>query len=107
MALINCPSCGKKISDKAAECQHCGFGVGTASDEDLSRKANLRKYKKSHSIQNQSMVAMLMFVSGFLFMFWGDTTPADVQYQIAFGCSTVGFFWYVINRIRLIMMSKR
>ena len=24
MALINCPECGKEISDKAASCPHCG-----------------------------------------------------------------------------------
>lgn len=25
MALINCPECGKEISDKAKQCIHCGF----------------------------------------------------------------------------------
>lgn len=25
MALIQCPGCGKRISDKAAKCPHCGF----------------------------------------------------------------------------------
>lgn len=25
MALINCPECGKEISDKAKMCIHCGF----------------------------------------------------------------------------------
>ena len=24
MALINCPECGKQISDKAEKCIHCG-----------------------------------------------------------------------------------
>lgn len=25
MALINCPECGEKISDKSSACPHCGF----------------------------------------------------------------------------------
>ena len=25
MAIINCPECGKEISDKAEKCIHCGF----------------------------------------------------------------------------------
>lgn len=25
MALINCPECGKQVSDRAASCIHCGF----------------------------------------------------------------------------------
>ncbi|MDR2077025.1 MAG: zinc-ribbon domain-containing protein [Desulfovibrio sp.] len=25
MAIIACPECGKEVSDKAADCPHCGF----------------------------------------------------------------------------------
>ena len=28
MALIKCPECGHDMSDKAAQCPHCGFSVG-------------------------------------------------------------------------------
>lgn len=27
MALINCPECGKEISDKASHCIHCGCPI--------------------------------------------------------------------------------
>lgn len=27
MALIKCPECGKKVSDKANECIHCGYPI--------------------------------------------------------------------------------
>lgn len=29
MALINCPECGKEISDKAKKCIQCGYEIGT------------------------------------------------------------------------------
>ncbi len=29
MALINCPECGKKISDKAQKCIHCGYELNS------------------------------------------------------------------------------
>ena len=29
MALINCPECGKEISDKASSCPSCGYPIGT------------------------------------------------------------------------------
>ena len=29
MALINCPECGKQISDKAPACIHCGYPIQT------------------------------------------------------------------------------
>ena len=37
MALINCPRCGKQISDKANKCPHCGF-LSTLSSGQNERK---------------------------------------------------------------------
>ena len=31
MALINCPECGKEISDKSVACPHCGFPIESES----------------------------------------------------------------------------
>lgn len=33
MALINCPQCGKQVSDKAAKCPHCGLDLATLSSQ--------------------------------------------------------------------------
>ena len=33
VALINCPECGKEISDKAFACPNCGFPINTISNE--------------------------------------------------------------------------
>lgn len=106
MALTNCPSCNKKISDKAKSCQHCGFGVGEASAEDLLRKKNFLKFQKSQSIQTQSMIAMLMFIAGFGFMYWGGVQREDIQFTIAVACSVIGFCWYIVNRVRMILLKR-
>jgi len=106
MALIDCPSCNKKISDKAQSCQHCSFSLGTADAEDIARKQNLNKYLKNQKIQTQSMIAMLLFVVGFGFMYWGGAEPAGVQYNLAIGLSIVGFIWYIVNRVRLILLKR-
>lgn len=107
MALIDCPSCGKKISSKAQTCSHCGFAFGNASSEDLVRKQNLRKFQQIQSVQTQSMVAMLLFITGFAFMYWGGAQPGDTQHTVAIGCSVVGFGWYIINRVRLIFLKRK
>ncbi|NCP64285.1 MAG: zinc ribbon domain-containing protein [Paraglaciecola sp.] len=106
MALIDCPACGKKISDKAQLCSHCNFAVGSASSEDIARKTALSKYLQAQKIQNQSMVAMLLFVGGFGFMYWGDADQEDWQFKIAFALSVLGFVWYIVNRVRLIFVKK-
>ena len=32
MALINCPECGKEISDSTKICPHCGYKLKNKSD---------------------------------------------------------------------------
>lgn len=44
MALIKCPDCGKEISDRAANCIHCGCPVGSAQDGVL--RVQLNSYMK-------------------------------------------------------------
>ena len=43
MAVINCPKCRKKISDKAKTCQHCGIELNGINEEQLHniKKVNL------------------------------------------------------------------
>lgn len=106
MALVDCPSCNKKISDKSPSCPHCGFCVGEATSEDISRKQNLQKHLKSQKLQTQSMIAMLMFVTGFGFMYWGGAVPGDLQHNIAIGAAVIGFVWYIVNRVRLVLLKK-
>jgi hypothetical protein len=106
MALINCPSCRKKISDKAQSCQHCDFALGTVNAEDIERKKNLNIYFKNQRIQTQSMIAMLLFVAGFGFMYWGAAEPGGLQHNLAIGITVVGFVWYIVNRVRLIILKR-
>lgn len=41
MALINCPECGKEVSDKADVCIHCGYPL---QDETQSNKEDVPAY---------------------------------------------------------------
>ena len=106
MALIDCPSCGKKISDKATACSHCNFASGDASVEDVERKLSLQRFYKLQSLQNQSLVAIILFVAGFGFMYWGGTRPGDMQHNAAIFASVIGFIWYVVNRIRILILKR-
>ena len=56
MGLINCPECGKKISDKASSCPHCGNPI----ENDSSKRA--KKTKKEY---------LWLFIIIVLFIFVG------------------------------------
>ena len=54
MALIKCPECGSKISDKSIECIKCGYPLDSERAYPLSEKTIETKSKKDvfyrHSI---------------------------------------------------------
>lgn len=58
MALIKCPECGKRISDKARKCPNCGFPI--------KRKnvSILKKNKSNKSIFMIFTLTILFFIVG-------------------------------------------
>ena len=58
MALINCPECGKEISDKALACPSCGCPIGGTGHVKLNKTKNI------------VIIAILfVFVCGLIFVF--------------------------------------
>ncbi len=106
MAITACPSCSKPISDKAKSCSHCGFNLGSATAEDIDRKAKFAHYKAMHKLQNQSMFAILLFLMGFGFIYWGGSEPGEVQYNLSIAAAVIGFAWYAVNRVRLALVKR-
>jgi hypothetical protein len=107
MAITACPSCSKPISDKAKSCSHCGFNIGSATAEDIERKAKLAHYLAMQKLQNQSMLAILLFVAGCGFVYWGGSEPGEIQYNFSIGTAIVGFVWYAVNRVRLVLAKRK
>jgi hypothetical protein len=107
MAITACPSCSRPISDKAKTCNYCGFNIGNASAEDIARKASLKRYKAMQSLQNQSMVAILMFIAGFGFIYWGGSEPGEIQYNLSIAATVFGFAWYAVNRVRIVLAKRK
>ena len=105
MALVNCPSCNKKMSSKAKECSHCGYGVEGVSHEDLARKKRLKHFLKMQKVQTQSFFALLVFVAGFYMMFF-KSTPTENELLAGQGAVAIGFLWYIINRVRIVLLKK-
>ena len=41
MALIECPECGKKVSDKANACIHCGYPLNEQKEDFYIKRTSL------------------------------------------------------------------
>ncbi|MGJ8692386.1 MAG: hypothetical protein ACSHW0_07880 [Thalassotalea sp.] len=106
MAVINCPSCKKKISDKAKSCSHCQLELSNLDDEKLSSLAQVNNIKKSQQIMTFAFIAMLLFCGGFLFLYWSNAEVGSWQYSTAMVTTGIGFFWYLVTRIQLIILKR-
>ncbi len=66
MALINCPECGKEISDQAESCPNCGYPIQTKLNEALQPQpvevtgVKLRKLDKKKKIILFSILGLLL-----------------------------------------------
>jgi hypothetical protein len=110
MAITACPGCSKPISDKVKTCPHCNLAFGNATAEDLTRKVSQDRYKKLQSLQNQSMLAILIFIVGMYFLFAGDFPDNEngiLMYNAAIGVALLGFIWYAINRVRITLVKRK
>lgn len=95
MAMINCPECGKEISDKAKTCIHCGCPIGEESGENKTTVANVVKVEVDHqkNAQKKLLISTILsligsiaynaFIATFLFEPEKETPPkADVTVTV-------------------------
>ena len=55
MALIECPECGKMISDKAEHCPNCGFPIQDFLNENKQEEESIEKLKKHMQVQYEQI----------------------------------------------------
>jgi len=107
MAVINCPNCKKKISDKAKSCSHCSINLTNVDSDQIASMKKVDKINRSQTLMNHSFIAMLLFCGGFLFLYWQDAQQGTWQYFTSIGSAAIGFILYIVTRVRLVMLKYR
>jgi hypothetical protein len=105
MAVIHCPSCNKKISDKASTCSHCRLSLKALDPDKMVSLTNTNRIKTAQRLMNYSFIAMLLFCGGFLFMFWDNVEKGTWQHTTAMITAVIGFVLYLVIRIRLLIFK--
>jgi len=106
MAVINCPSCKKKISDKAKTCSHCQLDMSNLDADKIAQLKKVSAVEKSQQLMNHSFIAMLLFCGGFLFLYWQNAQPGTWQYIASITSAVLGFILYIVTRVRLILIKR-
>ncbi|WP_417658305.1 hypothetical protein [Pseudidiomarina sp.] len=107
MALIQCPSCSKRVSDKATNCPHCDFKLTGLSGEELEREWQRVMASKRERLVGQSMLALLIAIAAFTYYFIQQPLPETWPAKVSYGLMIVGLIWFVINRVRLVFIKRK
>lgn len=107
MALTQCPSCNKRISDKAPACPHCDFKLGSSSPAERERQLYRAMQAKKDKILSQSMLALLIAIAAFAYFYLVQPLPSSWQAQVSYALMLVGSVWFVVNRVRLVFLKKK
>lgn len=106
MARINCPACNKPISDKHKICPHCDTAVGALDEHERAKLASRRYVKRKQALLNQSFVALIIFLAGFFYLYSREPAAESTEQMLTYGAIAVGFLWYIVNRLRIILLKK-
>lgn len=111
MAIINCPGCGRRISDKSTFCAHCELPLDEMSQEDVNRLKLRRWRRRVFQAKNATYLAMTALVVGALW-WWlaepqGWEMPPPVVAIVLAALGAVGYvgargwlFWLKLRRNR-------
>lgn len=107
MAIIKCPSCRERVSDKRKACPNCGFGIADPEAGLTLSEAEARARKKRRArLEMHSYAATLLFVAGIVWMMvetGGNVNHASYGSMFLAG---MGIVWYVTVRI-IMVLGKR
>ncbi|MBU2179241.1 MAG: hypothetical protein KJ930_07370 [Gammaproteobacteria bacterium] len=107
MAIISCPYCRKQVSDKAAACMHCSAQLGEISAEELQKLQREKKQKMGDSLNNHAMLAMLIFLSSFIWYYYRTPEPDSLELNFVYGTMLLGCAWYMITKVRIVLNKRK
>lgn len=105
MALINCPSCGKKVSSKAESCNHCHISLTDNSPERNSVLAKRRQNQRIMMVGNLSLVTLLMFLAGAFIVFYLQPDKDDILNTLGLAGLSIGSIGYMGVRTWLMFLK--
>lgn len=87
-------------------CPHCDTALAGLDEHERAKLANRQFVQRKQALLNQSFVALIIFLGGFLYLYSREPAAESLEQMTTYGAIATGFVWYIINRIRIILLKK-
>lgn len=102
MALIECPDCGKQVSDAAATCIGCGRplrGVAASPAPAGTREAPMLIEASSKKYKSAMLLGLACLPAGFIVAMLGGAAHSGLFAAFGFLIMIIGVVWFFINLV--------
>lgn len=106
MAIIKCPQCSNSISDKHKSCPHCELDMTDLTEEKLNSLNRVKSLKSNQTLMTHQFIAMILFLAG-CFSYYKLEDTGSPQFVAAQASIVIGFIWYIVNRVRIILAKRQ
>ncbi len=106
MAIVACPFCGKKISSKAASCQHCGNSLAEVSPEQIEKIQRDKRMALAQSINNHAMLSVVLLLGSFVWWYFRAPEEGSWQSWLTYAVMALGAAGYIISKVRMVMFKR-
>jgi uncharacterized membrane protein YvbJ len=99
MALIDCPECGRSVSDSAASCPNCAYPIsGSGHTQTIQETAKVYK--------GQIVLSYVVMIVGFIILIPScfaamETGSSPATAILGFVIFLVGLLWYFAVRFQI------
>ena len=107
MALIDCPECGKRVSNVTRMCPHCGFHRGEISQEQLQERQRRRLRDKVYHLKMASYAIMSLFLAAFGWYWWESGDFQGPPSAGPLGLIVLAAAAYLVNRYLLFRARRQ
>lgn len=108
MAIITCPGCGRRISDKSSACTHCDLPLKELSESELERIEQRRMRRKIWRAKNITYLAMTALVAGAIWWMWVQMqNPEGQPPRLAMALIGIGILSYLGGRAWLFWLKVK
>ncbi|ALP53990.1 hypothetical protein Tel_13060 [Candidatus Tenderia electrophaga] len=101
MALIDCPECGKKVSDAATSCPNCGIGIASARETQAAGTPLTTIQETGKRLKLHTIGAVLLLLVGAI---WFFSQPTGIEQHASPWpplLMFLGLTWYLVTKLRI------